>query len=471
LTALLAGALLLYSQTAAFAWDEGWHLLAAQLILRGKRIYLDFCYPQTPLNAYWNATWMRVLGESWRTPHAVAALMTTLAVLLSAGHLLRRFPVPHWRLLSAIAAFILIGLNILVFEFGTIGQAYGLALCLIVVAYRSTVAAVERNGLLPAIAAGFLASAATNATLLTAPVAPLLFLWMLLYHQSGRRWTKAAAFLGGGAIPCLPLIWFFLQSPRQTIFNIFEYHFFYRLLDWEGAMQHDREVLLSWIDSAQALTLILLAIVGLWYVMRLSGWERSRRAEFYLCAWIAPAVAFHISRAHPNFERYYLLTVPFLAILACAGLYAIGSALLAPDQAWRTVAVAGLLTCLGLAKSIYLQQGYFTWTDCEKIAAKVAQVTPANAMLLADEPTYFLTRHVPPSGMELADTHKLSLPPAVMAQMHVISHAALNEQIKRGVFDTFETSLEDDDLEDLGVPDRYAQKAVVADTNIFWGKR
>src|SRR5690349_445736 len=65
-TGLIAAALLVYSQTYAFAWDEGFHLLAAQLIAHGKRPYLDFLFAQTPLNAYWNAALMRLFGESWR---------------------------------------------------------------------------------------------------------------------------------------------------------------------------------------------------------------------------------------------------------------------------------------------------------------------------------------------------------------------------------------------------------------------
>ena len=72
--ALIAAALVLYSQTKAFAWDEGFHILAAQLILHGKRPYLDFVFSQTPLNAYWNAGWMALLGESWRVPHAILGL-------------------------------------------------------------------------------------------------------------------------------------------------------------------------------------------------------------------------------------------------------------------------------------------------------------------------------------------------------------------------------------------------------------
>ena len=101
LVALVAAGLEIYAQTRAFAWDEGFHLVTAQSINRGKRPYLDFCFPQTPLNAYWNAGWMRVFGDTWRTPHAVAAVMTALAVLLTAGYVLRRFPEPGWRLGAA----------------------------------------------------------------------------------------------------------------------------------------------------------------------------------------------------------------------------------------------------------------------------------------------------------------------------------------------------------------------------------
>src|SRR6516225_2517489 len=82
--AALASGLMLYAQTLAFTDDEGFHLLAAQLIKSGMRPYLDFCFPQTPLNAYWNAFWMAIFGESWRTAHALAAVETSAAVVLAA---------------------------------------------------------------------------------------------------------------------------------------------------------------------------------------------------------------------------------------------------------------------------------------------------------------------------------------------------------------------------------------------------
>ena len=175
----------------------------------------------------------------------------------------------------------------MVFEFGTIGQAYALALFLIVAAFRATVTAVDRDRLPLPAAAGFLSCAAANATLLTAPVAPVLLLWMFVYNRTGSRWTKVGAFMAGGAIPFLPLAWFFVQSPRLTLFSVFEYNFYYRYLNWEGAVEHDIGVMLAWIDSSQALLLVLLAAAGLLFVWKRRPWDRGRRAEFYLCAWLA----------------------------------------------------------------------------------------------------------------------------------------------------------------------------------------
>ena len=73
---------------------KAFHLLAAQLILAGKKPYIDFCFPQTPLNAYWNAGWMRVWGQNWRVPHAFAALFTIGAVLLTADFFCPPLPRP-----------------------------------------------------------------------------------------------------------------------------------------------------------------------------------------------------------------------------------------------------------------------------------------------------------------------------------------------------------------------------------------
>ena len=470
LVALVAAGLEFYAQTRAFAWDEGFHLVAAQSINRGLRPYLDFCFPQTPLNAYWNALWMRVFGDTWHTPHGVAAAMTALAVLLTAGYVLRCFPEPGWRLASAVAAVCAFGLNLLVVEFGTIGQAYGLCLFLIVTAFLFTVAAVGRAGPWFSCAAGLLSCAAANCSLLTAPVAPVLLVWMLVCNRAGNRWAKLGTFAAGGAVACAPLAWLFAQGPRQTIFNVLHYNLLYRQRQWDGAVWHNFSEWFAWIDAPQALLLGSLAIAGLLFVRKRSGWERPQRREFYLCAWLALALMAHISTATPTFRRYYLLAVPFLAILACAGLCDVGSRLSAPDRPWWPVLIVSLITGLCLAKSLVEGRNDLSWRGVEGIAAKVKEVTPPQAVLLADEPTYFVTRHVPPSGLELEDSHKLDFPPAVARELHVIPRKELDRQIKAGVFDVVEISDDDARVDELGLRKMYSHSAEVEDMDIFWGK-
>jgi 4-amino-4-deoxy-L-arabinose transferase-like glycosyltransferase len=469
--AFLAGcALLIYSQTRAFAWDEGFHLLTAQLIGRGRRPYLDFVFSQTPLNAYWNAGWMRIFGDTWRTPHAVAAVMTSLAVLLTAGYVLRRFPEPTWRLAAAVSAVFLVGLNIVVFEYGAIAQAYGLCLFLIVTAFLCTVAAVNRAGLALTAAAGFLACAAANASLLTAPVAPVLLLWMLYCNRAGNRWVKLAAFAAGGAVPFGPLAWLFVNGPRQTIFNVLQYNLLYRQRSWDGALEHNISQWSAWIGSPQALMLGMLAIAGLLFVWKRSAWEIAQRREFYLCGWLALGLMAHISTAMPTFTRYYLLAVPFLAILACVGLYAVGSRLAAPDRPFWPALIVCLITFLCLAKMVYEGRDDFSWSDEEKVAAKVKEVTPPQARLLADEPTYFVTRHAPAPGMELADSHKLDFPPAKAAELHVVPQAELNRRVKAGMYEVVETT-DDDEVDKLGLAKLYAHTVDVGNAHVFWGRR
>ena len=91
-------------------------------------------------------------------------------------------------------------------------------------------------------------------------------------------------------------------------------------LEWAGAIAHDIGVLMSWLNSAQALTVGLLALAGLLFVRFRSDWTQPQRAEFYLCGWLALALGVHISSAHPTFQRYYLFTLPFLIILSAAGM-------------------------------------------------------------------------------------------------------------------------------------------------------
>jgi hypothetical protein len=467
---LLGAGLLFYSQTAAFTGDEGFHLLAAQLIDKGKRPYIDFAFPQTPLNAYWNALWLRLFGQTWHVPHAVSSLLVIGAALLAAQFVWRRFPASQkWRTAAALAAMIAISTNAMVVEYGPLAQAYAICLFLTVAAFRLAVVAVDRVSPLAALGVGLCAGAAGASSLLTATAAPVYLLWMLVYNRSGNRWIKAAAYCLGGAIPFAPAFWLWMQSPRPVMFNLFEYHLSFRTLYWPKTTQHDLEIMTSWIDSGQVLLLLLLSLAGLLFVIFRSQWERDVRREFYLCAWLTIGMCVEIATAHPTFARYFLLMVPFVAILTAVGLYTISERLYQPEAPYPALVLLTLLFALGLGKSLYERSSNVrTWAVHERMAKKVDEVTPRDAPIFADEEIYFLTRRTPPAGLEFSYSHKLKLAPALAAQLHIIDQDQINRMAADGKFAAVATC-DDEFLDAMHLDEIYIHKFETDDCYVYWG--
>ena len=464
---LYSAVFLVYAETWAFTADEGYHLLAAQLIAAGRTPYIDFCFPQTPLNAYWNAGWMRMLGSGWRAPHLLAALFTIGAVVLTADYVWRRFPVGGWRVAGAITAALAVGLNGPVFVYGPL-QAYGICLFGLAAGFRLAVRAVDRDGWLPSAGVGLCAGVAAASSLLSAAAAPVLLGWMVFYNRSGSRWKTLAAFALGISLPFAPVFWLFARGPRQTWFNLFRYHVFFRRLYWPETTRHDLEILTSWIDSGQALMLGLLALGGLLYVVRRSAWPGRLKAEFYLCASLAAALSAEVGRAHPTFARYFLLTVPFLAILAVAGLFALSRAIQGDRPLWP-VLVFAVLVALGWGRTLYDRREFDTWSTYQRLAAQVDRVTPPNAPVFGVEELYFLTKRTPPSGYELSYTHLVNLPPAEAALMHILNEAEVKRQVQSGMFATA-YSCDDEQIANYGLKTLYKQHADLESCTIFWDR-
>jgi uncharacterized membrane protein len=468
LAALGFGGLLFYSQTRAFAWDEGFHLLAAQLIKGGKRPYLDFCFPQTPLNAYLNAGWMKLFGESWRPIHALSAFWVIAGALLTAGFVMKHLPVAQWKLAGGLAALAMVAMNSEVVLFGPIGQAYGLCLFLSVAAFRLAVCSVERRGPQWAGAAGVLAGAAAASSLLTAVVAPLLLLWIAIENRAGNRWLKAGAFGAGAALPFAPVLWLFLESPKPVLFNIIQYQALYRSTKWTGATGQDISVLTSWIDSAQGLALLLLSAAGIWFIVKHSGWDRARRSEFYLAGWLTLGLGAELGLAHPTFERYFLLVIPFAAILAMVGLYVAACRLGLGERPFVPTLFLIVLVALGLGKALYEDRDSYCWKDCEQIAEQVQKVTPPRGNVWADELFYFLMRQAPPDGMEFSYAHDLELPAAQAAEFHILPNSKIQDQVRAGLYNTVAACYESDDTGKLNMPQLFRRQTEIRDCNVYW---
>jgi hypothetical protein len=472
IVALISATLMTYAVTRSFVWDEGFHLVAAQQILRGKMPYLDFCFPQTPLNAYWNAAWMRVFGEDWRVPHIPAVLEIAAAMFLAAQWILSRFPVPHWRVPAAIVAVCFIGLHGEVLQFAPIAQAYAIGMLLVIAAFRVAVAWPERpRSAVLAFGSGLLAGAAAGTTLLTAPAAVVLLIWFWLRSSAlSQRLRHIAAFVVGVLCPFIPVFWLFAKAPRVVFFNIVQYQALFRRANWPGATTHDIDVLSAWLTDGQTLFLGLLVVCAINFLLRKSPWPSLTRSHLFLAAWIAGALVLCIATAHPTFARYFLVAIPMLSILAAVGLYAIGSRMTDTGSPLWPTAVMVCLLVLGFGRRLFEDRDSTTWQEYGQIASKVKQVTPKNGVIYADEVVYFLLKQSPPPGMEFSYSHSVQLPQSEEKLYHIVSQKELDGQVQAGRFDTVQTC-KDDLIDEMHLDQVFAHKADVRDCSIYWGKR
>jgi len=466
--ALYLAGLIVYSQTIAYTGDEGFHFLTDQLIRAGMRPYLDFCYPQASLNNYWNAMWMGVFGESWRAIHVITSFLVVAAILLMADFIFRRLPAAQWRLAAALALLLAAGVNPAVVEYGTLGQAYGMCLFANAAAFRCAVAAVGRRRPWLAMAAGFFAGVAVASSMLSAAAAPVFLAWMFFRNRKGNRWWKTVAAAMGTAVPFAPMLWLFAKGPVQVWFNLVQYHLVFRKLYWTETTQHDLEVITGWIDCGQALILGLLALGGIAFLARRSQWPRELRSEFYLCGWLSLGLTAELCLSHPTFARYFLLLAPFLGVLAAVGLHAAATRLLDSGRPLWPLLLLAFLTALGLGKSFYDRREMRTWPEYEAMARKVLQVTPKDGSIWADEQMYFLTHKRPSPGLEFWYSHKVTLPPAKLALLHIVSEDEVNRRVKAHMFSTVFTC-DDDDIDTLGLNNLYSHKAEINDCTVFWG--
>jgi hypothetical protein len=471
---ILVAGLVLFSQTLAFYPDEGFHLLAAQLILAGKKPYVDFLYPQTPIWAYVDAGWMKIFGDTWRSSHMLAALLTGGSIILSASFVFERIPESKWRLSAALIVAILIGLDTTVIGFGTIGQAYGICLFLTTAAFRIAVKGVSQKEPSLLLWAGLCAGGSAGSSLLSAPVLPILLVWTA-WRSSGRCSTPCIWFLVGAGISFLPVVWLALLAPYQTLFNTFDYHFFYRSISADNlfALHVNFRTLTELLNSGQFMLQIVFAGMGLLFILIHSEWEAEQKSEFYLCGLLAVGLGLFLVAVPATFNQYFVLLVPFVSILAAVGLLAAASWLRPPGRPALLVPAVLALFVGGLPWWLSLQHNRrcCTWPKLAEVAKAVNYITPPDGLISADSYIYFAAQRTPPSGLENGDSHKLQLSPSRSASLHVVPRAKLYEWIAAGRFATVATCAATDDwIDETGVRKVYREHTTINGCDIFWSK-
>jgi hypothetical protein len=461
-------AIITYALTWAFIWDEGFHLIAAQLIAQGKLPYIDFCFPQTPLNAYINAGILLLFGNRWRPIHLAAALYLCLAIWMVADFVQSRLPSIRWRTPCGLAAAVVFGLNSMVVEFGPAAQAYATGIVFGVAAFRAALPVAAGRRLGYALLAGLCAGAAAASTLLTAPIPLVLLIWFIFFNGAGSRLLKTALYLFGCALPFIPVFVLYLKGPRQTLFNVIQYQAIYRRVNWGDAVMHDLDALTDWLNSPQALFLLVLLTGALIFLFRErhSIWPAAWR-QFVLATALALALVAFISTAHPTFERYYCIAVPFLGIMAGLGTYAVGSRLASPKRAWLSGGLVMAFGYLLFARLMFDQRDADRWSNYEDMAHQLTAVAPLGTHVYAEEVVYFLLQEDPPDGQEFSYAQALELPPAEEKLFHITSIKELQAEMKAGKIKAFETCL-DSTVDDFDPGQYYKKHTQPNDCDLFW---
>jgi hypothetical protein len=468
------GVVFAFSQLGTCYGDEGFHLLAAQLVMSGKKPYLDFFYQHPPLYVYLTAGWMSVFGDTWRSAHALSALFTSGCIVTVASYLFDRWRGQPAGPGVAVTATLILSLSSLVLAFGTLGQPYSFCLFFSVASFRLTISSGRsRNRVLPVLA-GLCAGAAAASSLLSLPIAPILFFWMIRHNQNGNRLSKTLAFLCGALLPFVPLLILFVKGPRQVWLDLFQYHVFYRDPDPNASnFLANLKTLAKLIVESPGPMLLLVTLGSLRSFKKTYMGDGEWRTEFRLCFWLMLSLAAYLTLPLPTFAQYYVLLMPFVIILASAGIHLISTASGLGRMRWLIMAVIILTgtNLQGVYSEIRATRG--CWQSLEGTAVRINSVTPADGLVYGNEMFYFVSRHLPPPGLENSFATD-NLPATLAPLSHAATPAQIDERLASGYFDSVIIGADDPRVERfnlLGIYPRNQKLQVLRATYYLLSKR
>jgi hypothetical protein len=397
--------LTIYSQTGVLYGDESFHLLAARFLSEGKRPYLDFFYQHTPFYIGIAAAWIKIFGNSWRAVHLLSALFSSGCLILAAHFTYARIPEPRWKLPCSMAASCFFAMNPTVVECATTGHPYAATLFFLMAAVVLAVRTMS-NTRLHVFLTGLCAGASAAASLLAAPLVPILMVWLLRFRKAGGVPATCLFFCLGAAIPFLPLAWYGLMAPKRVFADIFQYSVLLRSQGfWAGQSlwRQDFWALATWLRSPWAAILFLLSAAGFVF-LRNEGSEAFKREECSLIFWLVTGLAVYLLIPQPTFTQYFILLFPLLSILASVTVFAIGTNIARGSvPVWLLLAVLVMYSFEG-SQLFYYQtvKSESTWKTIEVVSREVDRITPGDAPILASEEVYFTTTrsYAVPGGAE-----------------------------------------------------------------------
>ena len=227
---------------------------------------------------------------------------------------------------------------------------------------------------------GLLAAAAVAASLLVAPIIPVLLLWVWLRERTRFLWLILGLSAG-----LLPLFVFLLAAPHQTIRDVIGFH----LIDRPSfGWRYNLGELARWLLPTQGSVLTVVAIASL---------QSRKQSAIRLCALIALVLGLVLLLIKATASFYFVVLTPFLSILAASWL---------TDRIARNRERGALLSgativlyLVGLTVIGRFRGAEAPYREVRQLARAIEACAPSGNFY-ANQATYFEAATLPPSHME-----------------------------------------------------------------------
>ena len=231
------------------AKDEGFYMLASELVSQGATPYLDFFYPQMPLLPYVYGAWMKFFGFSWVSARLFSALLTA-AIGTLIYVLVREKSSPAFGALSVL----LFASCCFVFPWFLTVQTYALSVFLLLGAYYLFERATEKSSSALLAFSGLAFGLSIDVRLFFGGLLPIFLYGLARNGTSFRVFCKdSLIFCIGMGIALLPNLYFLLAHFDNYFFNNLGYHMDRTSRDVLGEFANKRKVfkVVSGLDVSQ----------------------------------------------------------------------------------------------------------------------------------------------------------------------------------------------------------------------------
>ena len=382
---------------------DTYHVLAAQMVAAGRKPYLDFFLPQVPLYALICGAWLRIFGASWQAANLFSGLLICGCAAIVMRIASRIYAEADWGTKGSIVAVLLFGLNLQVAQSGDDAQPYALCMFFSLLAWLASLN--ERPTGMRSFLTGLAAGAAVNTSLLAAPILPILTAWCLFQAQPSARLRRLLWLVCGAAVASLPLAYLATLAPTQSWFSIVEFQLVYREAGpvVPKSASHNLHEILGLVRSIQGAVLILLSLAGTLLLLDRKAPVSIRRSVSY-AAFTTVIWGLYLTLLPFTWHMYFLLVLPYVSLLAAAGLCHLCAREGWPQWSSKMIKGAVLLYSMGVAIPVVagiLSRRPARWEPPEEAARIVnAETGPNQPVFSDDESIYVAARRLPPRGLE-----------------------------------------------------------------------